>query len=195
MDRVLTEPTAVLQRISASKRGSNKSTFTSQEAALLESVKFYTTEALTKAKPIMKRRGPVPIWIRLNGRFKATAGKAQVYLDMSKGRREYYYSLDISKKVFAKGATDSQFLIDTVYHEVAHILEWEVHRALGHGPNWQRIMRLLGKEPYVYCYAEDFASVGYPIEFSEWMKKPESAYEETVPHADRRSLTKKELGL
>lgn len=194
MDRVLTVPTAVLQRISASKRGSSKLIFTSQEAALLESVKYYTTEALVKAKPIMKRRGPVPIWIRLNGRFTTTAGKAQVYLDMSKGRREYYYTLDISKKVFANGK-DSQFLIDTVYHEVAHILEWEVHRALGHGPNWQRIMRLLDKEPYVYCYAEDFASVGYPIDNMEWAKKPEHAFMESVCHADRRSLTKRELGL
>ena len=188
MDRVLTTPTAVLQRISVSKRGSSKSIFTSQEAALLESVKYYTTEALVKAKPIMKRRGPVPIWIRLNGRFTTTAGKAQVYLDMSKGRREYYYTLDANGK-------DSQFLIDTVYHEVAHILEWEVHRALGHGPNWQRIMRLLDKEPYVYCYAEDFASVGYPIDNMECAKKPEHAFMESVCHADRRSLTKKELGL
>jgi len=42
---------------------------------------------------------------------------------------------------------DYDNMVDTVKHEVAHLIEWKFSRKLSHSPRWKRYMRMIGGDP------------------------------------------------
>lgn len=76
-----------------------------------------------------------PPSIKFNNRFSSTAGMC-------------YYELrdiQISRKLFA--IDSHQILEDTVPHEYAHQVSWDLYKAPGHCATWKDIMRAYGLEP------------------------------------------------
>lgn len=72
--------------------------------------------------------------------------------------RKYYYTITISSKIFTK---DCVSLKETVYHEVAHIADWQIYRKWGHGETWTRLMYRLGVEPKIFIDPHDYEDAGY----------------------------------
>lgn len=92
--------------------------------------------------------------IILSGRLSSTMGMA--YIDFQ--GRKYYYTITISSKIFTK---DCVSLKETVYHEVAHIADWQIYRKKGHGDTWVRLMNRLGVEPKIFAEPHEYIEAGY----------------------------------
>ena len=92
--------------------------------------------------------------IILSKRLSSTMGIAKWEL---RGKR-YRYIIKISSKIFTK---DCKALKETVYHEVAHLADWQIYKCWGHGETWVRLMNRLGVEPKVYAEPEEYLEAGY----------------------------------
>lgn len=73
--------------------------------------------------------------VHMNNRLTSTAGRAFY----ETGRLEF------STKLYA--ANEEQFLLDTVVHEFAHVVSWELFATRGHDANWKSVMNTLGATP------------------------------------------------
>lgn len=87
-------------------------------------------------------------------RMTSAMGLANYYYK----KNDVHYSIKISSKIFTK---DCRALKETVYHEVAHIVDRQLHGFWGHGKTWIRLMEQLGVPPAVYANQEDYENAGY----------------------------------
>lgn len=81
----------------------------------------------------------------VSGRMTRAAGKASCKLkNYSYGREAILSSLKItySRELMARDTEEGR--IDTITHELAHIIEYVIRGDSDHGYNWQRIHRALG---------------------------------------------------
>lgn len=73
--------------------------------------------------------------IVMNSRLTSTAGRA--HLESGK--------LEFSPSLYA--ANEEEFLNDTVPHEFAHLVAYQIFGDKGHGPAWKQVMIDLGYSP------------------------------------------------
>lgn len=128
----------------------------SQQDALKSLAWSYAKEALAILQATTKKKLRVDE-ILTSGRMTSTLGYAQWKYLRS---RRYHYTIKLSTAIF-KG--DSQVLRDTVYHEVAHLVDYQLYKNWGHGHTWKQLMIKLGLQPNVYCESEELATIGYEI--------------------------------
>ncbi len=53
-------------------------------------------------------------------------------------------TINFSKVIFELNLSNEKFIINTVLHEVAHAVDWELNGNIGHGPSWKKICLILG---------------------------------------------------
>jgi SprT protein len=75
--------------------------------------------------------------IKLNKRLKTTAGRA-----FYAAKPQY---VDLSFELVSQYLPN--FMVDTIPHELAHLVAWTVYNEPGHGTAWKHVMRSLGLEP------------------------------------------------
>lgn len=85
---------------------------------------------------IFKGIGPRPA-IKINKRLRSTAGRAFIsenpqYIDLA-----YCFLVEFPEDMLA----------DTLPHEYAHIIAWNLFQDPGHGKGWKHVMRSYGLEP------------------------------------------------
>jgi predicted SprT family Zn-dependent metalloprotease len=64
------------------------------------------------------------------------------------------FKIELSSKLVALNLTTPNFLDrvkETIIHEWAHALDWEMHKGWGHGPTWRKCMMSFGYVPE-RCY-------------------------------------------
>lgn len=64
--------------------------------------------------------------------------------------------IKINPELFVRNK--AKFLYDTIPHELAHLVAYNVYRDNGHGSGWQRVMINLGCEPN-RCHSYDVSAV------------------------------------
>ncbi len=112
-----------------------------QQKAIEETKRYY--DIARKLYPQFKLNDPL-IDFKLRG---MSAGKAW----LTKNKIQYQPVL------LADNAQD--FLANTVPHEVAHIVAYEVFRDADHGNGWKAVMRALGVHNITRCHSYDTSSV------------------------------------
>jgi predicted SprT family Zn-dependent metalloprotease len=73
-----------------------------------------------------------------------------------------YKKNEIGISAWALDACDDE-IIDTLLHEIAHALDWDVG-AGDHGPNWKDIAKRIGADPSPY-YSERMAACAPPPKY------------------------------
>lgn len=106
------------------------------DAYLLEIANDTMSRVWVQARAIFggKYIGKAPI-ILINGRLRTTCGRA--FIEEGK--------MDLSRKLFLEYTP--AFIREIIPHEAAHFIAWRRFQAPGHGADWKRVMRALGKEP------------------------------------------------
>ena len=70
--------------------------------------------------------------VKINNRLKTTAGRAWYDLHM----------IDLSQELLTEHP--EHFLMDTIPHEVAHLVAGIVYQDYGHGQGWKKVLSLMG---------------------------------------------------
>ena len=83
--------------------------------------------------------------VAMNGRLTSTAGRAF----LKSGKLEFSTSLYVANR--------EAFLNDTVPHEFAHLVAYQVYGDEGHGAGWKSVMVALGYEP-TRCHSYETAA-------------------------------------
>lgn len=73
--------------------------------------------------------------------------------------RENEWKIDLNYGLFLRN-TES-FFIDTIPHEVAHVIAWEQFKGKGHGKEWKQVMTDFGLVP-TRCHNYDVTNVVKP---------------------------------
>lgn len=68
--------------------------------------------------------------------------------------------VEISSKMFVD---DSEVLRNVVYHEMAHVADYNLFGEWGHGESWQCLMKLLGLPPDQYAKEEEYEAIGWDV--------------------------------
>jgi predicted SprT family Zn-dependent metalloprotease len=53
----------------------------------------------------------------------------------------------LSKPIISLNLDKIEFIIDVLFHEIAHALDWELNRNFNHGKTWKEIANVLGCKP------------------------------------------------
>jgi hypothetical protein len=122
---------------------------------VLNKIEQYAKEALSILQKSTSKRLRVDR-ILLSNKMKTTMGYA-LYEFNEKSRR-YRYTIKISGVIFKR---DSVTLKESVYHEVAHLVDYQIYKQWGHGHTWIRLMHRLGIEPVVFATDEEYLEAGY----------------------------------
>jgi len=117
-------------------------------------IEKYAKEALEILQVTTKKKLRLDQIIMCN-KLSKTMGKA-AYDHMGRGKISYW--IKISTKIFKR---DSEALRNTVYHEVAHIVDHQLNDELAHGPTWADLMIKLGLEPVINATEEEYIECGY----------------------------------
>ena len=109
------------------------------DAYLLEIANDTMSRVWVQARAIFggKYIGKAPI-ILINGRLRTTCGRA--FIEEGK--------MDLSRKLFLEYTPG--FIREIIPHEAAHFIAWRRFQDAGHGADWKKVMRALGKEPLRY---------------------------------------------
>jgi predicted SprT family Zn-dependent metalloprotease len=116
-------------------------------------VYIYIEQALKKLQHHTKQKLRVDD-VMMSKKMTSTMGEA--YWEPK--NRKNHYIIKISSKIFTQ---DCKALRDTVYHEVAHIADYQIYKKWGHGKTWKRLMVRLGLEPLVLGTEEEFDDAGF----------------------------------
>lgn len=84
-----------------------------------------------KQYPTIQRATPV---VTLNNRLKTTAGRAFI--------EENPQKIDLSTDLFEQ-YTD-HMIVDTIPHELAHLVAYTIHGDPGHGKGWYSVLAKMG---------------------------------------------------
>lgn len=109
------------------------------DAYLLEIANDTMSRVWVQARAIFggKYIGKAPI-ILINGRLRTTCGRA--FIEQGK--------MDLSRKLFLEYTPG--FIREIIPHEAAHFIAWRRFQDAGHGADWKKVMRALGKEPRLW---------------------------------------------
>lgn len=81
--------------------------------------------------PTIQRVTPV---VTLNNRLKTTAGRAFI--------EEVPQRIDLSTDLFAQYT--EQMIVDSIPHELAHLVAYTIHGDPGHGKGWYSVLDRMG---------------------------------------------------
>jgi SprT protein len=81
--------------------------------------------------PTIQRATPI---VTLNNRLKTTAGRAFI--------EENPQKIDLSTDLFCQ-YTD-HMIVDTIPHELAHLVAYTIHGDPGHGKGWYSVLKQMG---------------------------------------------------
>jgi SprT protein len=127
--------------------------------SIKEKIKESVELSLTKAREIYKMDFPTPL-ISFNLRGSC-AGQAWANAYVDGKYVDFYMKFNIQIAEAHMG----EFMVNTVPHEVAHIVSYCLYgtNGKGHGREWQTIMRSFGLEP-TRCHNYDMSKVSYYME-------------------------------
>lgn len=145
-----------MRRISKQPKVDVTSSANDRVSVLRPLVEKYVEEALKLCKTKTKKRLRCDE-IKFCGKLRTTMGYASARMQPN-GR--YRYTITISKHIF-RG--DSHILRETVLHEMAHLIDYQVYRGWGHGPSWAGVMCWMGLEPRVYTEEWEYEALGVTL--------------------------------
>lgn len=71
-----------------------------------------------------------------------------------------FYTVHFSKILFELNIKNTDFITNTVLHEIAHAIDYERNKKSGHDPTWKAICQELGIEPERCIFESDIIMPG-----------------------------------